>query len=135
MPTSTPVVTNFLRSWGPPVRVGSGNWVQDTASLRGCQQPAIPFLPDAAARRRVVRTRGLTPVSWDSHARQRARLAAMLVGLVTFILSASTRSPVGQFTGSGDGGEPAMAGATSYDASLQHDRMSAGGTNMWGSSD
>jgi Tol biopolymer transport system component len=63
------------------------------------------------------------------------RLAGLLAGLLVLALSASAGSPVGQFTDSGDIGAPAIAGTTTYDASLQHYRMSAGGINMWGKSD
>lgn len=63
------------------------------------------------------------------------RLAGLLAGLSCLVVNASAGSPVGQFTDSGDIGAPAIAGATAYDAALQHYRMSAGGTNMWGRTD
>ncbi len=65
----------------------------------------------------------------------RFRLAALFVGLVPVVLGASAGSPVGLFSDAADIGKPAIAGATAYDASLQHYRMSAGGLNMWGTSD
>lgn len=59
--------------------------------------------------------------------------AGWLAGLVLFL--PVWAAPVGQFANSADIGSPAIAGATSYDPSLQHYRMSAGGINMWGNTD
>jgi Tol biopolymer transport system component len=62
------------------------------------------------------------------------RLPGLLAGLLALTLSLSA-APVGQFADSADVGAPAIAGSTSYDASLQHYRMSGSGINMWGTSD
>ncbi|HWA28368.1 MAG TPA: hypothetical protein VG734_22150, partial [Lacunisphaera sp.] len=62
------------------------------------------------------------------------RLAGLLAGLSVLTLNLSA-APVGQFADAADVGAPAIAGATTYDASLQHYRMSAGGINMWATSD
>ena len=62
------------------------------------------------------------------------RIAGLLAGLLTLALPLSA-APVGQFADSADVGAPAITGATTYDPSLQHYRMSAGGTNMWGTTD
>lgn len=63
------------------------------------------------------------------------RLAGLLVGSLALALQSLVAAAVGQFESSGDIGAPAIAGSTSYDASLQHYRMSAAGINMWGTSD
>jgi TolB protein len=63
------------------------------------------------------------------------RLTGLLAGCLALALNLSAGSPVGQFAGSADIGAPEIAGSTAYDASLQHYRMSAGGINMWGSTD
>jgi TolB protein len=66
---------------------------------------------------------------------KRLRLTGLLAGGFAFVLTVFADSPVGQFVGHADIGAPTIAGSTSYDASLQHYRMSAGGINMWGTSD
>ncbi len=50
-------------------------------------------------------------------------------------LFAAEGGAVGQFSAHADVGDPAIAGSTSYDESIQEYRMSAGGINMWGTSD
>ncbi|MFZ5495637.1 MAG: TolB family protein [Verrucomicrobiota bacterium] len=62
------------------------------------------------------------------------RLAGLLAGLLALHVTLPA-APVGQFADSADVGAPAIAGATSYDPSIQHYRMSAGGINMWGATD
>jgi len=61
------------------------------------------------------------------------RSAGLLAGLA-LALPAFAAS-VGQFASSGDIGSPEIAGATTYDESLQHYRMSGSGINIWGTSD
>lgn len=63
------------------------------------------------------------------------RFAGLLAGLLTLALNLSAGSPVGQFADSADVGSPEITGSTVYDPSLQHYRMSAGGINMWGTTD
>lgn len=63
------------------------------------------------------------------------RRTGLLAGLLALALNLSAGSPVGQFAGSADIGTPAIPGSTTYDSSIQHYRMSAGGINMWGNSD
>lgn len=63
------------------------------------------------------------------------RLTGLLAGLLALALNLTAGSPVGQFADHADVGAPAIAGATTYDASIQHYRMSASGINMWGSTD
>lgn len=56
--------------------------------------------------------------------------------LAAFVLVLSlSAEPVGLFSDHGDVGAPTVAGSTSYDPALQHYRMTAGGINLWGSSD
>jgi len=62
------------------------------------------------------------------------RLTGLLAGCFALLIPALA-APVGQFAESADIGAPAIAGSTTYDASIQHYRMSAGGINMWGASD
>jgi Tol biopolymer transport system component len=62
------------------------------------------------------------------------RLAGLTAGFLASALSLIA-APVGQFAEATDVGAPAIAGATTYDPSIQQYRMSAGGINMWGSSD
>ncbi len=57
------------------------------------------------------------------------------LGLVLLSSAAWAGGAVGQFSQHGDIGAPAIAGSTSYDSTLQQYRMSAGGINLWGSSD
>jgi Tol biopolymer transport system component len=62
------------------------------------------------------------------------RLTGLLVGF--FVASFhSASAAVGRFAHTADVGAPAIVGSTSYDPSVQHYRMSAGGTNMWGTTD
>ncbi|BET67782.1 SMP-30/gluconolactonase/LRE family protein [Opitutales bacterium ASA1] len=62
------------------------------------------------------------------------RLTGLLVGF--FVVSFhSASAAVGRFAQAADVGAPAIVGSTSYDPSVQHYRMSAGGTNMWGTTD
>jgi len=63
------------------------------------------------------------------------RLTGLLAGCLALALTVFAGPPVGQFADSADIGAPAIAGSTTYDASLQHYRMSAAGINMWGTSD
>ena len=63
------------------------------------------------------------------------RLTGLLAGCLALALTSFADSPVGQFAGHTDIGSPAIAGSASYDASIQHYRMSAAGINMWGTSD
>ena len=63
------------------------------------------------------------------------RLTGLLAGLITFTLHSFADSSVGQFATHGDIGAPEIAGSTTYDASTQQYRMSAGGINMWAISD
>jgi len=63
------------------------------------------------------------------------RLTGLLAGCLALALTVFADSPVGQFGQNADIGAPAIAGSTSYDASLQHYRMSAAGINLWGASD
>jgi dipeptidyl aminopeptidase/acylaminoacyl peptidase len=62
-------------------------------------------------------------------------LTGLLVGLFALVLPAFAGSPVGQFSDHADIGAPEIAGSTSYDPSIQQYRMSAGGINMWTTSD
>ena len=62
------------------------------------------------------------------------RFAGLLAGSLALILQLSA-APVGQFADAADVGAPEIAGSTTYDPSLQHYRMSAGGINMWGTTD
>jgi TolB protein len=62
------------------------------------------------------------------------RLAGAAAGFLALAL-AMNAEPVGQFSNNADVGSPAIAGFTSYDASLQQYRMSAGSINMWGETD
>jgi Tol biopolymer transport system component len=62
------------------------------------------------------------------------RLAGLLAGLLACTLHLPA-APVGQFVDAADVGAPEIAGSTTYDPSLQHYRMSAGGINMWGTTD
>ncbi|MDQ5981005.1 MAG: TolB protein [Verrucomicrobiota bacterium] len=62
------------------------------------------------------------------------RLAGLLAGLLVCTLHLSA-APVGQFADAADVGAPEIAGSTTYDPSVQHYRMSAGGINMWGATD
>ena len=57
------------------------------------------------------------------------------LGLVLLSSAAWAGGAVGQFSQHGDSGAPAIAGSTSYDSTLQQYLMSAGGINLWGSSD
>jgi len=61
-------------------------------------------------------------------------LSAGLPGVVLH-LSATPAAPIGQFSDHGDVGDPAIAGSTTYDPTLQHYRMSGSGINLWGASD
>lgn len=63
------------------------------------------------------------------------RLTGLLAGCIACALTLSADPSVGQFTQNADIGAPAIAGATSYDATIQHYRMSAAGINLWGASD
>ncbi len=63
------------------------------------------------------------------------RLTGLLAGCLALALTVFADSPVGQFSNHADIGAPAIAGSASYDASLQHYRMSAAGINLWGASD
>lgn len=63
------------------------------------------------------------------------RLAGLAAGFLALTLAMNAQNPVGQFSNSADVGAPAIAGSTTYDASLQQYRMSAGGINMWGETD
>lgn len=63
------------------------------------------------------------------------RPTGLLAGCLAFALTLFADPSVGQFTQNADIGAPTIAGSTSYDASLQHYRMSAAGINMWGNSD
>ncbi len=63
------------------------------------------------------------------------RLTGLLAGCLALALPVFADSPVGQFASHADIGAPAIAGSTSYDASLQTYRMSAAGSNIWGASD
>lgn len=63
------------------------------------------------------------------------RLAGLAAGCLALTIAMNAESPVGQFSSHADVGAPAIAGSTSYDASLQQYRMSAGGINMWGNTD
>jgi Tol biopolymer transport system component len=47
----------------------------------------------------------------------------------------SAATPVGQFADHGDVGAPDIAGSTTYDSTIQHYRMTAGGINLWATSD
>jgi TolB protein len=49
--------------------------------------------------------------------------------------AAAPGAALGYFEGHGDVGQPAIAGATSYDAATQTYAMSAAGTNMWAARD
>jgi len=63
------------------------------------------------------------------------RLTGLLAGFLAFTLTLFADPSVGQFTQNADIGAPAIAGSTSYDATIQHYRMSAAGINLWGASD
>ena len=63
------------------------------------------------------------------------RLTGLLAGCLACTLTLLADPSVGQFTQNADIGAPAIAGSTSYDASIQHYRMSAAGINLWGASD
>lgn len=62
------------------------------------------------------------------------RLTGLLAGCFALLVSAAA-DPVGQFSAHGDIGNPEIAGSTSYDAPTQQYHMTAGGINMWGTSD
>ena len=66
---------------------------------------------------------------------KQTRLAGLAAGFLALALAMNAESPVGQFSNSADVGAPAIAGSTTYDASLQQYRMSAAGINMWGETD
>lgn len=63
------------------------------------------------------------------------RLTGLLAGFLAFAHTLFADPSVGQFNQNADIGAPAIAGSTSYDATLQHYRMSAAGINLWGASD
>ncbi|MES1169009.1 MAG: biopolymer transporter TolR, partial [Oleiharenicola lentus] len=63
------------------------------------------------------------------------RLTGLLAGFLTCSLTAFAGTPVGQFADSADIGAPAIAGSTTYDASIQTYRMSGAGSNIWGTAD
>jgi TolB protein len=63
------------------------------------------------------------------------RFAGLLAGSLALVLNVFAGPPVGQFADSADIGVPSIAGSTIYDPSIQHYRMSAGGINMWGTTD
>jgi Tol biopolymer transport system component len=63
------------------------------------------------------------------------RLAGLAAGFLALTIAMNAESSVGQFSNTADVGAPAIAGSTSYEASLQQYRMSAGGINMWGDTD
>jgi Tol biopolymer transport system component len=56
-------------------------------------------------------------------------------GIVTSSLSAAAGGVVGQFADHADVGGPEIAGAASYDPSIQEYRFAGAGINMWGTSD
>lgn len=59
----------------------------------------------------------------------------VMMSLMAPALFAAAGGTVGQFSGHGDVGAPAIAGSTSYDELRQEYRMTAGGINMWGKTD
>jgi TolB protein len=63
------------------------------------------------------------------------RYAALAAALLVSFATAAAQSAVGRFSQHADIGAPAIAGSTTYDASTQQYRMSAGGINLWGASD
>lgn len=63
------------------------------------------------------------------------RLLSSLAASLLFAHSLSADTSVGQFTAHGDIGDPAISGSTHYDSSIQTYRMTAGGINLWGTSD
>ena len=62
------------------------------------------------------------------------RLTGLLAGCFALLASASA-DPIGQFSEHGDLGAPDLAGTTTYDLATQQYRMTAGGINMWATSD
>ncbi|HEY8995349.1 MAG TPA: biopolymer transporter TolR [Lacunisphaera sp.] len=63
------------------------------------------------------------------------RFTGLLAGLFVVACHAAAEAPVGQFADSADIGSPEIPGSITYDASIQHYRMSAAGINMWGPTD
>lgn len=63
------------------------------------------------------------------------KIAGLTAALLVPFMSMNAGSPVGQFADHADVGTPSLPGSTTYDADLQHYRMSAGGINMWGNTD
>ena len=63
------------------------------------------------------------------------RVAFLLSFALANLSTSLSAAPVGQFADQGDIGSPAIAGSTTYDPTIQHYRMTAGGINLWGSSD
>ena len=59
----------------------------------------------------------------------------ILLSLWLALAARAADTPVGQFAASGDIGAPDIAGATTYDPTLQTYRMSASGINLWNKSD
>jgi TolB protein len=67
-----------------------------------------------------------------THGMMRAAAAMLAVCLATFTAQAA---PLGQFEDHGDVGAPKLRGAATYNAASQEYVLTAGGTNMWGTSD